>query len=145
MKFPISTQIFIRTNWLVRKADGMIRRTKQWPLTSGRKCASRIAPSACQPNKELTANIIITTFTTCTATLKLWPLKGTDLTWLNGGIINLHISTTNSSLRQVTGKRSMVLSRSTFSGSGKYTGHWLGDNFSRWSNMADSIIGTQLN
>ena len=49
--------------------------------------------------------------------------------------INLHISTTNSSVRQVTGKRSMVLSRSTFSGSGKYTGHWL----------ADSIIGTQLN
>ena len=48
---------------------------------------------------------------------------------------------------EATGKRSMVLSRSTFSGSGKYTGHWLGDNFARWSNMGDSIIGiiTQLN
>ena len=35
----------------------------------------------------------------------------------------------------------MVLSRSTFAGSGKHTGHWLGDNFARWSNMGDSIIG----
>ena len=38
-------------------------------------------------------------------------------------------------------KRTMILSRSTFSGSGPFTSHWLGDNFSRWSAMADSIIG----
>ncbi|XP_046655180.1 maltase-glucoamylase, intestinal-like [Daphnia pulicaria] len=49
---------------------------------------------------------------------------------------------TQRAVRQVlSGKRSMVLSRSTFAGSGQYTGHWLGDNFSTWKNMADSIIG----
>jgi len=48
---------------------------------------------------------------------------------------------TKKAVLEATGKRSMVLSRSTFSGSGKYTGHWLGDNFARWSNMGDSIIG----
>ena len=47
-----------------------------------------------------------------------------------------------SAVREVlSGKRSMVLSRSTFAGSGKFTGHWLGDNFSQWKNMADSIVG----
>ncbi|CAG7733772.1 unnamed protein product [Allacma fusca] len=39
------------------------------------------------------------------------------------------------------GKRSFVLSRSTFIGSGKWVSHWLGDNFSQWDNMRYSIIG----
>jgi alpha-glucosidase (family GH31 glycosyl hydrolase) len=42
---------------------------------------------------------------------------------------------------QATGRRGMVLSRSTFLGSGKYAGHWLGDNFAQWNNMKNSIVG----
>lgn len=43
--------------------------------------------------------------------------------------------------RLATGKRSIVISRSTFPGSGKYSGHWLGDNYSQWSNLYYSVIG----
>jgi len=48
---------------------------------------------------------------------------------------------TKKAAQRATGKRSMVVSRSSFAGSGAHTGHWLGDNFSRWSNLGDSIIG----
>lgn len=36
-------------------------------------------------------------------------------------------------------KRPFVLGRSTFSGSGKWAGHWGGDNYSKWANMYFSI------
>ena len=38
-------------------------------------------------------------------------------------------------------RRSFVLTRSQFAGTGKYAGHWLGDNQSHWPNLGWSIIG----
>ncbi|XP_061182189.1 maltase-glucoamylase-like [Saccostrea echinata] len=44
-------------------------------------------------------------------------------------------------IREATGERSVVITRSTYPGSGKYGGHWLGDNDSSWLSMRNSIIG----
>jgi hypothetical protein len=45
-------------------------------------------------------------------------------------------------MRAVTGKRSFVISRSTFPGiSGRSGGHWLGDESPNWSTVATSIPG----
>ena len=40
-----------------------------------------------------------------------------------------------------TKRRSPIISRSTFIGSGKFTGHWLGDNHATYDDMAFSIDG----
>ncbi|XP_031552826.1 maltase-glucoamylase, intestinal-like [Actinia tenebrosa] len=44
-------------------------------------------------------------------------------------------------VRDLLKKRSIVLSRSSFASSGKYAGHWLGDNVAKWNQMHASIIG----
>ena len=35
----------------------------------------------------------------------------------------------------------MVVGRSTYPGSGRSSGHWLGDNYSGWEHLKDSVIG----
>ncbi|CEF71380.1 Glycoside hydrolase, family 31 and P-type trefoil domain and Galactose mutarotase-like domain and Glycoside hydrolase, superfamily domain-containing protein [Strongyloides ratti] len=50
---------------------------------------------------------------------------------------------TKHALHKSTGKRGTVISRSTFPSSGKYGGHWLGDNTARWEDLKTTIIGVQ--
>lgn len=48
---------------------------------------------------------------------------------------------TRTALETTLQKRTLVISRSSFSGSGSHGGHWLGDNDSTWAAMAASIAG----
>uniref|UniRef100_A0A0K0DZI5 Maltase n=1 Tax=Strongyloides stercoralis TaxID=6248 RepID=A0A0K0DZI5_STRER len=50
---------------------------------------------------------------------------------------------TKHALHKTTGKRGTVISRSTFPSSGKFGGHWLGDNTARWEDLKTTIIGVQ--
>ncbi|KAL5515500.1 hypothetical protein EMCRGX_G000674 [Ephydatia muelleri] len=61
---------------------------------------------------------------------------------------NLHslygLTEANSTMNALTAtlnKRSLVISRSTYPGSGAHGGHWLGDNASEWPDLAISIPG----
>ncbi|BFZ65459.1 hypothetical protein YB2330_006631 [Saitoella coloradoensis] len=49
------------------------------------------------------------------------------------------IATYNGLLEHKPNERPFIISRSTYPGSGKYAGHWGGDNYSKWAYMAFSI------
>ncbi|XP_066540681.1 sucrase-isomaltase, intestinal [Hoplias malabaricus] len=48
---------------------------------------------------------------------------------------------TYDALLNVTGKRGVVVTRSTYPSSGQWSGHWLGDNNASWDQLYKSIIG----
>ncbi|KAF8384643.1 hypothetical protein PRIPAC_73785 [Pristionchus pacificus] len=47
--------------------------------------------------------------------------------------------TTSAVMKKTTGRRSNVIARSTFASSGRFTGHWLGDNSATWNDLRTSI------
>ncbi|EYB82495.1 hypothetical protein Y032_0358g3401 [Ancylostoma ceylanicum] len=50
---------------------------------------------------------------------------------------------TQQALFKATGKRGAVISRSTFPSSGRFAGHWLGDNTATWDDLRSAVIGAQ--
>ncbi|KAG9494130.1 hypothetical protein GDO78_001786 [Eleutherodactylus coqui] len=52
-----------------------------------------------------------------------------------------HAKPSHDALRNITGKRGIVISRSTYPTVGQWVGHWLGDNTAAWNQMDKSIIG----
>lgn len=53
-------------------------------------------------------------------------------------------ATYNALLATIPGKRPFIIGRSTFSGAGKYAGHWGGDNTSLFAYMYFSIVRTSI-
>ncbi|XP_032257174.1 putative maltase-glucoamylase-like protein FLJ16351 [Phoca vitulina] len=48
---------------------------------------------------------------------------------------------TYEAVQEVTGQRGVIITRSTFPSSGRWGGHWLGDNTATWDQLRKSIIG----
>ena len=87
--------------------------------------------------KQINRNIVITMCIgkTCFPLTKFIELLGSSLYGWS------QTKPTFDAVRAVTGKRSLVLPRSTFVGSGQWSGHWLGDNEATWHEMKRSLIG----
>lgn len=55
-------------------------------------------------------------------------------------LLQIHCSSC-SALNKIHGKRTIVISRSTFPSTGRYSGHWLGDNNAQWADLDYSMSG----
>uniref|UniRef100_A0A914ZIJ3 P-type domain-containing protein n=2 Tax=Parascaris univalens TaxID=6257 RepID=A0A914ZIJ3_PARUN len=70
--------------------------------------------------------------------------RGQDLFYNTKNLYGLYeAKATLKAVHEVTQKRGIVLSRSTFPGAGRYAGHWLGDNQAIWEALRVSAIGVQ--
>ncbi|CAD5227735.1 unnamed protein product [Bursaphelenchus xylophilus] len=70
--------------------------------------------------------------------------RGKDVLYNNKNLYGLKETVdTFAALREATGKRGQVISRSTFPSSGHFGGHWLGDNTARWEDLRTTVIGVQ--
>ncbi|KDO31383.1 hypothetical protein SPRG_04000, partial [Saprolegnia parasitica CBS 223.65] len=52
-----------------------------------------------------------------------------------------NVMATRQAVDHIRGKRTLILTRSTYAGDGQYAAHWLGDNAATWTDMRQSIAG----
>uniref|UniRef100_A0A0M3KE34 Maltase-glucoamylase n=1 Tax=Anisakis simplex TaxID=6269 RepID=A0A0M3KE34_ANISI len=50
---------------------------------------------------------------------------------------------TRKAIHEATGRRGVIISRSSYPSLGHYAGHWLGDNSAHWADLRTSVIGVQ--
>ncbi|XP_064476916.1 probable maltase-glucoamylase 2 isoform X2 [Ornithodoros turicata] len=78
-------------------------------------------------------------------TLCMIARQGNDGRFLHYDVHNLYgwsqARATYRALHTLSSERVLILSRSTYPSSGRYGGHWMGDDTSRWWEMQRSIVG----
>uniref|UniRef100_A0A0M3ILY6 NtCtMGAM_N domain-containing protein n=1 Tax=Ascaris lumbricoides TaxID=6252 RepID=A0A0M3ILY6_ASCLU len=55
-----------------------------------------------------------------------------------------HSIASQKAMHQATSKRSAIITAASFPSTGRYAGHWLGQNSATWYNLATSVISVQL-